>query len=144
MRPLIAMVIALLAASRGAAPSPPTLPKTKPWLVLASDAGLGTRPDSGLGVAVWTDGTFLRREPTDHTGQVFQLGSLDATQQKELAEVVTASGIERSKSARRFLDLPEDGLVIRANGQTLCWYDTPGVEVTPGLADIAQAALRLQ
>ena len=58
--------------------------------------------------------------------------------------MVTASGIERSKSARRFLDLPEDGLVIRANGQTLCWYDTPGVEVTPGLADIAQAALRLQ
>jgi hypothetical protein len=76
---------------------------------------------------------------------VFQLGFLDAAQLKELADLVVATGIEASKSARRFIDMPEDGLVIRANGQTRCWYDTPpGVEVTPGLADIAQAALRLQ
>jgi hypothetical protein len=138
---LIGGIIALLAVSGS---EPPVIPKTKPWLVLARAAGLGTREDSGLAFAIWLDGTMVRRVPGDPTRETFEIGLLDAKQVEDLSKVVTTSGIERRRSASRYIDLPEDGLVLRAKGQTRCWYDTPGVDATPGLAVIAQSALSLQ
>ena len=115
-----------------------------PWLTLARASGLGTRADRGLAFAVWPNGAILRFVPGDRTGLAFDLGVLDATQLEALSEVITDSGIEARKSASRYIDLPEDGLVMRAKGQTRCWYDTPGTEATPGLAQIAEAVLRME
>jgi hypothetical protein len=105
---------------------------------------LGTRPDSGLAFAVWRDGTILRRvagSPID--AEVFERATLTADQLKGLQKVIAESGIEGRQSANRYLDLPEDGLVIRDGDKARCWYDTPGTEVTPGLAAVAAAAFRL-
>jgi hypothetical protein len=124
-------------------PLSPSVPTSLPWLVLACDAGLGTRSDGGLVFAVWLDGTIVRQAPGDQTATMFELAALNPVELHELSAVVRTSGIETRKSGNRYLDLPEDGLVIREPNSTPSWYSTPGWDVTPGFAQIAQAVSRL-
>ena len=144
MKIIAATILALSSAVGAAQSSAPRLPKAVPWLVLAHDSGLSAASNGGLVFAVWSDGTIVRRPPGDRTGEAFELAMLGAAQLDRVRELVASSRIEAAESAKRYLDLPEDGLVIRANGKVRCWYDTPGVDVTPGLAQIKDAVSQLE
>lgn len=143
MRSLILLALMAAFASPGMSGTS-RIPESLPWLALARDAGLGTRPDAGLAFAIWRDGTILRRvSGSAIDDEVFEQSSLSDDQLEGLQKAITESGIESRDSAQRHLDLPEDGLVIRGDGKARCWYDTPGTEETPGLAAVAAAAAAL-
>jgi hypothetical protein len=142
MRIIAAAILAM--SSAVGAPSSTRIPKAPPWLVLAHDSGLSASGNGGLVFALWSDGTIVRRPTGDRTGEVFELATLEVVQLDRVREIVASSRIEVAGSAKRYLDLPEDSLVIRANGKARCWYDTPGVDVTPGLAQIKDAVSQLE
>jgi hypothetical protein len=145
MRIITATTVALSLGLGGAAqPLSPRIPKASPWLVLAHDPGLSASGSGGLVCAIWSDGTIVRRASGDRTGEAFELTTLATAQLDRVREAVARSRIAVAQSAQRYLDLPEDSLVIRANGKARCWYDTPGVEVTPGLAQIREAVSQLE
>ena len=130
-------LLAVAAAATPASEASPQIPESPPWLSLARDSGLAGGDDDGLVFAVWPDGMIVRRARTGGDAS-FDLSSLSADQLRDLSRAIEASGLLGRQSARRFLDLPESGLVIRGATRTGCWYDTPGLEMTPGLANVAR------
>jgi len=139
---IVASILPLLVAD-GA--TRPRILEAKPWIVLVHDSGLAARRDAGLVFALWKDGTVVReRAPGSRSSGKMLMGRIDSHATKSIDEPITAAGLWDRPSAPRYLDLPEDGLLIRDGSTARCWFDTPPTAVTPGLRAVADAILRLQ
>ena len=121
------------------------LPEGKPWIVLVHDSGLAAGRDAGLVFALWRDGTLVRGGPSGSraSGKV-TIGRVDSRATKSIDDAINASGLWDRPSAPRYLDLPEDGLLIRDRSTAKCWFNTPPTAVTPGLRTVTDAILKLR
>jgi hypothetical protein len=143
--PLAATIVATFPLLMAAGGTGPRIPEAKPWIILVHDSGLSARRDAGLVFALWKDGTLIREQaPLSGSSDKMLIGRIDPNATKSIDEAITSAGLWNRTSAPRYLDLPEDGLLIRSGATTKCWFDTPPTAVTPGLRTVADASLRLQ
>jgi hypothetical protein len=121
------------------------VPAEKPWVILVHDSGLAGGADGGLVFALWRDGTLVRERSAESraAGKV-RIGRVDAAAIESIRREIAASGLWERASAPQYLDLPEDGLVIRDQGVAKCWFDTRPTAATPGLKQVADAVLKLK
>lgn len=123
----------------------PRIPEARPWIILVHDSGLAARRDAGLVFALWRDGTMVREwAPESRSSGKVSIGTIDSRATKSIDDAINAAGLWDRPSAPRYLDLPEDGLLIRDGSTTKCWFDTPPTAVTPGLRTVADSVLKLQ
>jgi hypothetical protein len=140
MRTILAVALAFLPVG-----APPSFPAERPWIVLVHDAGLADDKRGGLVVAMWTNGVVVReRLPECRSSGCIEVGQVDAETVRQVERLVSDSGLWDRASAPRYLDLPEDGLVMRIGPDAKCWFDTPGEALTPGLRQLADAILALR
>ena len=139
------IVAALLPLVVAGGETRPHVPDEQPWIILVHDSGLAARRDAGLVFALWKDGTVVReRAPESRSSGKMLVGRIDSHGIKSIDQAITAAGLWNRASAPRYLDLPEDGLLIRDGSTARCWFDTPPTAVTPGLRTLADAILKLQ
>jgi hypothetical protein len=120
------------------------LPSGMPWLSLVHDSGLAPRPDRGLVVAVWRDGSIVKqRDPKSRVKGAVQIGRLSSASIQQVEAAIRNSGLWIRPSAPRYPDAAEDGLLIRQDGAARCWFDSGPLATTRGLREVADVVLAL-
>jgi hypothetical protein len=132
----------LLLGRATSAHAPVPLPEGLSWVVLAHEGGLGGPGAEGLVAAVWPDGTVFR-QVQPRSLEDLEAGTIPPAEVQHIRQVIAASGIEGRRTAGVALAVPYEGLVIRGERGTRCWYSTEGTEGTPGLSQIAVVLRRL-
>lgn len=101
-----------------------------------------------VGTAAWCSpyggmGSSSERDSKSRSGGRVRIGRVDTATIEAIEREIKASGLWNRSSAPRYLDLPEDGLVIRQGSLSKCWFDTLPTAATPGLRRVADAILDL-